>query len=604
MLAALFSKLTFRLPLRRRLRRLGILALAPLMAIALASCNPAALRTQAAQVPRLVISELSEPKTFNTVMSKEATSVFGLLYDSLIAQNGLTGELEPAIAESWDISDDQQRIVFTLREGLRWSDGEPFTIDDITFTYNNIYFNEQIPSGERDILRIGEEGAFPEVRKVDERRVEFIAPEPFAPLLRYAGGLAVLPKHALETAVTSVDAEGRPRFLSTWGTDANPTTIIGNGPYRIKGYATGERVIFERNPYYWRQGAQGEAQPYVDEFVIQIVESTDNALMQFRSGGLDVIGVSPNYFALLKREENRGGFNIYNGGPTLSTTFLSFNLNKGSRNGRPLVNPIRSRWFNMQEFRQAVAYGIDRQTMINNIYQGLGEPQNSPIAVQSPYHLSAEDGLRVYNYDPDKARSLLIGAGFQYNNQGQLLDSEGNRVRFTLITNSGNQIREAMGAQIKQDLAKLGIQVDFQPLAFNTLVSRLSDSLEWEAHILGFSGAGVEPDGSRNIWSPNGSLHAFNQQPLAGQDPIEGWEVADWEAEIGRLYVQGSQELDEERRKAIYAQTQKLAQEYLPFIHLVNPLALSAVRDRVEGVQFSALGGTLWNVHELRLAEQ
>ncbi len=588
---------------KRLRRRLLAFVFVPLLAIALSGCNLAAFRTEAAQVPRAIISELSEPKTFNSVMSQVSTGVFGLIYESLVSQNGVTGELEPALAESWEISDDQQRVTFTLREGLRWSDGEPFTVDDIVFTYNDIYFNPQIPSGERDILRIGEEGRFPAVRKVSDRQVEFVTPEPFAPILRYAGGLTILPQHALQELVSSTDSDGNPRFVSAWGTDTNPAQIIGNGPYRIKSYETSQRVVFERNPYYWRQGTQGNPQPYIDEFVIQIVESNDNALMQFRSGGLDVISIPPNYFSLIKREENRGNFTIYEGGPTLSTTFLCFNLNQGSRDGQSLVNPIRSRWFNTLEFRQAVAHAIDRQTMINNTFQGLGVPQNSPIPTQSPYYLSPEEGLPVYEYDLDRARELLLSAGFQYNNQGQLLDADGNRVRFTLITNAGNQIREAMGAQIRQDLARIGIQVDFQPIAFNTLVRKLSDTLDWEAHLLGFSGAGVEPDGGRNIWSPNGSLHAFNQRPMDGQPPIEGWEVADWEEEISRLYIRGGQELEEERRREIYAEAQKLVQANVPFIYLVNPLALSAVRDRIENVQYSALGGALWNIHELEIAE-
>lgn len=574
------------------------------VAIALSACSLEQFRTEAAQVPRLVISDLSAPKTFNVVMNQESTSLFGLLYEGLVSQNGVTGELEPGLAESWEISENQQQVTFTLREGLKWSDGEPFTIDDIIFTYNDIYFNEQIPSSERDILRIGQQGLFPEVRKVDERRVEFTTPEPFAPILRFAGGMSILPKHILADSVYSNDPEGSPKFISTWGTDTDPQKIIGNGPYRMRSYQGGERIILERNPYYWRRDAEGNPQPYVEQFIIQIVESTDNSLIQFRSGGLDTIAIQPNYFSLIKQEENRGDFTIYSGGPALSTSFITFNLNKGKRNGTPLVNPIKSRWFNTLEFRQAIAHAIDRQTMINNTFQGLGVPQNSPIYIQSPYYLSPEEGLPTYEYNLAKAKELLQSAGFQYNAANQLLDAEGNRVRFTLITNAGNSIREAIGSQIRQDLAQIGIQVDFQPIAFNTLVAKMDNSLDWEALMLGFGGAGVEPDGGRNIWSPDGQLHAFNQKPGEGEAQLEGREVADWENEIYQLYVQGGQELDDAKRKEIYAEAQRLVQQYVPFIYLVNPLSLSAVRNRIEGVQYSALGGSLWNIHELRLTEE
>ena len=202
-------------------------------------------------------------------------------------------------------------------------------------------------------------------------------------------------------------------FLSTWGVDTPPEQIIVNGPYKIESYLTNQRIIFRRNPYYWRQDEQGNQQPYIERIIWQIVESQDTSLLQFRSGGLDYIAVSPEYFSLLKRQEQQGNFNIYNGGPAYGTTFISFNLNQGSRNGKPLVNPVKSRWFNTVEFRQAVAYAIDRQTMINNTFRGLGELQNSPISIQSPYYLAPEAGLPVYEYNPDKARELLISAGFQ-----------------------------------------------------------------------------------------------------------------------------------------------------------------------------------------------
>ncbi|MBF2000535.1 MAG: ABC transporter substrate-binding protein [Synechococcales cyanobacterium M58_A2018_015] len=588
----------------RLLRRLLGLACIGMMAVTLAACSLDQFRSQAARVPRIVVSSLSDPKTFNLVTSDEASSseILGYLYDGLLSTDGRTGELKPGLAESWEISPDQRRIVYTLRQGLKWSDGEPITVDDIVFTYNDIIFNDQIPSSLSDIFRIGEQGRFPTVRKLDERRVEFAAPEPFAPLLRFAGS-SFLPKHALRQYVFSTGEDGRPRFLAAWGTNTNPQEIIGSGPYRLRSYQPGERVILERNPHYWRQDNQGRPQPYIDQVIFQIIESTDASLTQFRAGGLDVEGITPEYFALIKREEERGNFTIYNGGPALSSSFLTFNLNTGRRNGKPVVDPIKSRWFNSVDFRRAVAHAIDRPTMINNIYQGLGVPQHSPIYIQSPFYLSPEQGLPTYEYDPERAKQLLLGAGFQYDAQNQLLDADGNRVRFTLLTNAGNKIREAMGTQIMQDLGKIGIRVDFQPIAFNTLVGRTSDTLDWDAVLLGLSGAGIEPDGGRNVWSPDGQLHFFNQKPGPGREPLEGRQVADWEAEIGRLYVRGGQELIDDKRKQIYAEAQKLVQEYVPMIFLVNPLALSAVRNHIEGVQFSALGGALWNIYELELSQ-
>ncbi|MBD2495686.1 ABC transporter substrate-binding protein [Nostoc sp. FACHB-280] len=578
-----------------------LIILSTFTAMTVAACNPSNFKSSAAQIPQVVSSILSDPKTFNFPLSQEFPNIFGLTYEGLVDQNPITGKVEPRLAESWQISEDKLKFTFAMRPDLKWSDGQPLTVDDVVFTYNNIYFNEAIPTDVRDAFRIGVSRKLPTVRKIDERRIEFTLPEPFRPFLLNTG-TPILPAHALQKYVQQKDSEGKPIFLAKWGVDTPPEEIIVNGPYKLERYDTSQRVVFRRNPYYWRKDTQGNSQPYIERLVWQIVENTDTALLQFRSGGLDTIGISPDYFSLLKVQEKQGNFTIYGNEPSTGTSFILFNLNKGKRNGKPLVDPIKSRWFNTVEFRQAVAYAIDRQTMINNTFRGLGRPQNSPITVQSPYYLSPEKGLKTYNYNPEQSKQLLIKAGFKYNEQGQLLDAEGNRVRFTLLTNSGNKIREAMGAQIKQDLAKIGMQVDFTPIAWNTYTDKLSNTLDWEASLLGLTG-GLEPNDGANVWSPEGGLHMFNQKPQPGQKPIEGWEASPWELEIGKLYIQATQEFDEGKVKQIYGKTQQITQENLPFIYLVNPLAMTAVRNRFEGINYSALSGAFWNIYEIKITK-
>ncbi|MBR8827181.1 MAG: ABC transporter substrate-binding protein [Gomphosphaeria aponina SAG 52.96 = DSM 107014] len=574
------------------------LTLALIITCSLTACNSAFLASKATQENQIVQAILSDPKTFNALLSQESPNIFGLTYEGLITENPLTGENEPALAKSWEISEDKLEIIFTLREGLQWSDGKPLTADDVVFSYNQLYLNEAIPSNARDSLRIGESGALPTVTKIDDLRVKFTIPEPFAPFLG-STGLSILPAHILQAAVATKGADGNPKFLTTWGVDTPPEQIIVNGPYKLEKYQTSQRLIFTRNPYYWKKDDQGNQLPYLERVIWEIVESTDTSVLQFRSGSLDSLGVSPDYFSLLKREENRGNFTIYNGGPAYGMTYVSFNLNKGKRNGKPLVDPVKSRWFNNVNFRKAIAYGIDRQRMINNIYRGLGEAQNSPISVQSPFYYA---GVKSYDYNPELAKKLLLQEGFKYNEEGQLLDAEGNRVRFTLMTNAGNEVREALGSQIQQDLSKIGIQVDFTPIAFNVMVDKLSNSLEWESHIIGFTG-GNEPHGAVNLWFPDGNLHMFNQKPQAGRDSIQGREVAPWEQRIADLYIAAARELNKEKRQEIYAETQGLAQEYLPMIYLVNPLSLTAVRDRIQGIEYSALGGAFWNIDQLQIKE-
>lgn len=575
------------LQVKRGLQWLGTLAILAIVGATSIGCRPA-IDPAASQVAYGI---LSDPKTFNAAISAESPATSTLLYEGLVRKNPFTDATEPALAESWEVSEDGLQIVFTLRENLRWSDGAPLTADDVDFTFNEIYFNPDIPTSTRDVLRVGQSRSLPQVRQLDDRRVEFQLPQPFAPFF-VAATAEILPAHALRASVQTRDRDGNPEFLSKWSTGAPPETVIVNGPYQLESYAASQRLVFHRNPYYWQN-----PKPSIERLIWEVVENQDAELLQFRAGGLDAIGVSPEYFSLLKREEERGNFTIYNGGPAYGTTFITFNLNKGRRNGEPLVDPVRSRWFNSLEFRQAVAYAIDREKMINSIYRGLGEPQNSHISIQSPFY---DGSVKQYDRDLGKARQLLQTAGFQYDADGRLLDRDGNRVRFTLLTNSGARAREAFGAQIKQDLDEIGIQVDFTPVAFGVLVDKLTNTLEWECILIGFTG-GNEPNSAANMWSLDGNIHMFNQQSRTGE-PLVGREIADWERQISELYVRAAGELDPERRRALYIETQRLSQEYLPTINLANPLSLTAVRDRFEGIRYSPLGGAFWNIEEIKIA--
>jgi len=568
-------------------------------------CSANQLRASEAQVSQVVFASPSDPSTFNAPLNDSLYSniVYGLIHNSLLTTNGVTGELEPELAESWEISPDQKRIVFTLREGLKWSDGEPLTAEDVEFSFRDIYLNEAVPTGLRDILRIGDTGAFPAVRKLNDRQIEFTTPEPFAPFLRYSGGIQILPAHALRESIETQDANGSLKFLTIWGTDTDVKQIVGAGQYVMESYTPGQRLVFVRNPHYWRKDAAGNPQPYIERIIVQMIGSEDSQLISFRSGELDDISVKPEQFQLLKLEENKGNYSIYNGGPESGSRFVTFNLNKAKdQNGRPFVNPMRSRWFNTLEFRQAVAHAIDRQRMRDTTYQGLGELQDSPLDSQNPFYLSPQEGLPVYDYDPDRAKALLEQGGFKYNALGQLQDPEGNPVRFTLLVKSEETSRVRVASQIKDNLEAIGMKVDLQVIAFNSVIQKLQRR-DWEAYVGGFAGGGLEPHSGFNIWSSQGTLHQFNQGPLPGEPPLTEWEPTTWEREIDRLFTEGVKELDDQKRKAIYGRFQQIAQEQLPFIHLVNPLSLEAVRDRIEGVQFTALGGAFWNLYELKVAQ-
>jgi peptide/nickel transport system substrate-binding protein len=568
-----------------------------MLAIVLVSCFPNHLLAKPVKNSQIILSSSVEPNTFNPQLMEQGAGILTFLYEGLIREND-RGEIQPALAESWEISEDQKHIIFTLRKGLKWSDGEPLNADDVVFTYKDIYTNPAIPSYAKDFLQIGKTRAFPTVKQLDNSRVEFTLPEAFTPFIRTTK-LEILPAHILRSSITTKDSAGKPLFLSTWGTDTPPKQIVSNGAYKLESYIAGERITFRKNPYYWRKDPQHHIQPYIERIVLNTVSNNDTALIQFRSGGLDYIDVNPNYFSLLKREEKRGKFKIYNGGSQTGTTAMMFNLNTGLRNGQPLIDPIKSRWFNTVEFRQAVAYSINRPRMVNNLFAGVGALQNSPIAVQSPYYLSEQAGLPAYNYNPQKAKALLLKAGFRYNNQGELFDVDGNRVRFTLTANVGNKVLQNMAPLIQNDLSQIGIQVDLNLIGVGLVVDKLANRLDWDCQIIDGFPMTIEPNEAVNIWSTKGNWHFFNRQPQAGQIPISGQQIADWEQKIADLYIQGAA-ANEAQRQKFYAETQRLSQEYLPFIYLVNSLSMVSVRNRIQGVKHSALQGTFWNIYELK----
>ena len=181
-LSLLLAPLTVGIVMSRYLSLPIIFMLACLTTIT--ACHPQVWHTQAKQTSQLVLVQPRDPARFNYAMNTSPFAVFPFIYRGLVEENGITSRLEPALAESWTISEEKKRITFTLRDVLKWSDGKPLTVDDVMFTYKDIYLNQRIPTLFKDFLRIGEGSLFPSLVKIDKRRVEFFFPETFTPLLR------------------------------------------------------------------------------------------------------------------------------------------------------------------------------------------------------------------------------------------------------------------------------------------------------------------------------------------------------------------------------------------------------------------------------------
>jgi peptide/nickel transport system substrate-binding protein len=313
----------------------------------------------------LTIGQRSEPKTLNPVTATDAVSrdVIGRLMGDLIEINRSSQQTEPALAKSWKISSDGRTFILQLRKGIRFSDGHPFDADDVVFSFN-VYMDEAVDSPQRDLLII--DGKPIAVSKIDQYTVRFALPRPYAAAERLFDGLAMLPKHLLEKPYR----EGR--FLQTWSLNVGAGEIAGLGPFRLKQYVPGQRIVVERNPYYWKVDRENQRLPYLDELVFLVVGSEDAQVMRFEAGETDIISrLSSDNYNLLSRDKSRVGSQLADMGPGLEYNFLLFNLN--DLGGKKLDEVSgRQAWFRDLRFRQAISAAIDRQSIVRLVYGARG----------------------------------------------------------------------------------------------------------------------------------------------------------------------------------------------------------------------------------------
>ena len=544
----------------------------------------------------LTTATISEPLTFNLELSTDAGSsgVLSYLFEGLTETSWLTDEIEPLLAESWERSDDGLRWVFHLRDDVKWHDGAPFTAHDVEFTFNQVVYSDDFDASSRATFEFrylnsdtGEwEQSQMRVAALDDHTVEFVLPQPFAPFLR-SMGTAIYPKHVLEGPI----AAGA--FEDFWGIDTDPSEIIGTGPFTIGEYSPGERIVYERNPGYWLADDAGGRLPYLDRIVELIVEELEAELALFRDGTTDFHGVLGEEFALLEPLADAENFTLHRRGPGFGTAFLAFNQNPGSNDaGEPYVDPVQLRWFQNVEFRQAVAHTMDKATMIDSVQHGLGYPQWSSVSpAAGDFH---NPSVRRYPYDLERANEILDGLSWRdTDGDGTREDDLGNPISFTLITNEGNSVRADVTRIVEEGMAALGLDVKFRLVEFSDLVAQLTDTYDWEAMVVGFTG-GPDPYTGITLWHSSESLHLWH--------PNQSEPATDWEAEVDRLYIAASTELDRDRRVQLYREAQAIVSESVPLIYTTLGERLGAVRN-VFGNYTSTLYG-YWDLRYLYRTDQ
>jgi len=418
---------------------------------------------------RLVIAQLGDPKTFNPITENETSSSDILLrmFSGLTSVDVPSQEIIPSLAESWKVEADNKTWTFKLRKNLRWSDGHPLTADDVVFTYNDIIYNTNFVIVMRDVVQV--DGKDFVVSKVDDLTVRIVTPEVFAPFLQFAAaGVYIMPKHKLARTVAEKN------FVSAYGVNSKPEEVVGCGPYRLKQFKSAELTVLERNPYYFVVDKKGQRLPYIDELIFTSVPDQNAQSLRFLGGQSDILElVRPEEVDSFKEAEKKGKFKLIDIGLASERDYISFNQNPGTnaKTGKPYVDPVRLKWFRQTKFRQAVSYAIDRNSIIRSALAGYGQP-NYNYATPDAKWLNTN--IHTYPYNPDKARALLSEIGMRdRDNDGWIEDSEGHPVEFVLISNTGNSRREKASVLIQQDMKKIGIKVNWQPLDFNTLVSKL-----------------------------------------------------------------------------------------------------------------------------------
>ena len=540
----------------------------------------------------LTYSTISEPLTFNLALANDSGSsgYLSYLFEGLTEISWLTNQVEPSLAESWERSDDGLTWTFHLRQDVQWHDGQPFTAHDVDFTFNRITYNDDIASTDRSTFNFRfldeESGQWQEARMtvaaLDDYTVRFVLPVPFAPFLR-SMGTAIYPRHILEQHVD----DGT--FADTWDIDTDPAEIIGTGPFTIASYVPGERVVLQRNPNYWLRDAAGNRLPYLDTIKAIIVPDLETELVMFQAGETDLHGVLGEEFADLKPLEAAGNFTIYKRGPTFGSTFLGFNMNPGRNpdTGQLYLAPEKLAWFQNTQFRQAVAHSINKDAIINDVLHGLGYPQWASVSpAAGDFH---NPNVRRYEYDLAKANAILDGLGWvDTDGNGIREDGAGNEIAFTLVTNTDNSVREKVTMIVHQGLQGIGIRADFKLIEFGDLVDQLVSSYDWETMVIGFSG-GTDPYSGIGFWHSSEDLHLWH--------PNQPQPATEWEAEIDALYVMGSQELDHDKRVALYHRAQEIAAENVPVIYTTHGERLTAVRN-VFGNTTPTLYG-LWDTRYL-----
>ncbi len=551
--------------------------------------------TKVTQVPtpgryggRFVLGQTANPRTFNAMMANEASSndINNLTYSSLVGYNNETQEVEPGLAKSWEVAPDGVTWTFHLRKGAAFSDGHPMTAQDVLFSFQ-VALDPTLHPSVQDLLKMGDK--FYEVSAPDDYTFVVKTPVPTAVLVATAGAVRIMPKHVLDGPFKAGT------FASAYNVSTPPDQLVTSGPWRVVQYVPGEKTVLGRNPYWYAVDQQNRRLPYLDEIIYVVVPDRDAADLRFRAGGLDGMdNTKPENYRWYQDNQEKLNFTLYDLGPDLNTNFLWFNLNTvkkptaGKKIGDPYVDRIKYEWFSNPVFRRAVSMAIDRQAMIPSVFFGEGH-KNWAIATPANKIFHSPDLVR-HDHNVDESKKLLASLGFKDGNgDGVLEDKRGNPVTFTLKTNRDHTLRIGLANFVKDDLAKVGINVVLAPAEFNTIITNIRADFQYDALLLGLQ-SGVPPDPAmmQNVYRSSGLTHFWNMGQPKPETPEE--------ARIDRLMDEIITVQDIEARKKAYKEVETIVNEQAWFIWLPIANQKVPVSNRFGNIRPSILPHrVIWN---------
>jgi peptide/nickel transport system substrate-binding protein len=570
-----------------RTKLLGLLTILSLTALAMQASSVQDFLHSTAEPGRrggrLVIAQSAEPKTLNPVIAIDQPSrnVIRRTTADLIHINRYTQKSEPALAKSWTASADGKTFTLQLRRGLHFSDGAPFDADDVIFSFK-VYLDEKVHSPQRDLLLIS--GQPIKVEKLDAYTVRFAFPAPYAAAERVFDEIPMLPRHLLEK-----DYE-QGNIARVWNVNTTPDKIAGMGPFRFKQFAAGERIVLERNPYYWKVDSKGQQLPYLDELIFLAVPTQDAQVIRFEAGDTQIINtLSAENFAALFKDQQSHGFKLYDVGPGLEYNFLMFNLNDGLESKLPEI-ARKQRWFNNVLFRQAVSAAIDRETIVRLVYRGRGAPVITPVSPGNK--LWIDTAIRIPQHSVSGSKELLRQAGFSWKPDGTLIDSGNQPVEFTILVSSSNTQRVQMATLVQDDLRQVGMKVSVVTMEYRAALDRILSSHDYETALIGWGSGDVDPTSEMNIFMSSGESHLWH---LDEKKP-----ATTWEAEIDQLMQKQMVTMKYVPRKKMFDRVQEILAQQLPIVCLASPHILTGARENIGNFRPAILDHyTLWNSDEL-----